>query len=523
MRVLFASPESGVWNSRKHIHMGLGYLASALLAHGYDVDIWDAAVEEDLETLDQRLARDPYDIVGISAPTPLIVNAWEAAATAKRRGAVTILGGPHLTLMPHESMEKPQVDLVVRGEAEQTIVEIMHALEREQGIRNQRSGNQVQMQPNPSIPLPPDSLIPDSLIPRFPDSPTPAPRLFDPAAGWGDILGLSWRDLDGKIRHNPDRPLADDLEAIPFPAHHLFKIERYTNLNPLTDGLDPDARAYTIVTSRGCPYKCTYCSKPITGDTWRGRRVENVIAEWRWLVEDLGATEIGITDDIWNLDRQRAKDLCRALIDNKLNHVPWITIHGMKVNNTDQELYQLMKAAGCRRVGFGVENGDDWMLRHVIKKGQTVDMVRQAFRWAKNAGLQTMGFFIFGMPGETEESMEKTIRLALELDPDLAHFMLAAPFPGTEMWETLEKHGQIFSHDMDWSQFAIQSDKAHFAFGDLDKETVERKWHEAHRRFYLRPKRIARIIGHGDTWRRFPYYLKTAGSMLLGMGERKAA
>jgi anaerobic magnesium-protoporphyrin IX monomethyl ester cyclase len=501
MRVLFASPESGVWNSRKHIHMGLGYLAGALLAHGYDVDIWDAAVEEDLETLDQRLARDPYDIVGISAPTPLIVNAWEAAATAKKHGAITILGGPHLTLMPHESMEKPQVDLVVRGEAEQTIVEIMHALEREQRLGARGWG----------------------LSTDTPRSTLHAPRLFDPAAGWGNILGLSWRDLDGKIRHNLDRPLADDLDAIPFPAHRLYKIERYTNLNPLTDGLDPNARAYTLVTSRGCPYKCTYCSKPITGDTWRGRRVENVIAEWRWLVEDLGATEIGITDDIWNLDRERAKALCRALIDNKLNHVPWITIHGMKVNNTDQELFHLMKAAGCRRVGFGVENGDDWMLRHVIKKGQTVDMVRQAFRWAKNAGVQTMGFFIFGMPGETEESMEKTIRLALELDPDLAHFMLAAPFPGTEMWEILEKHGQVFSHDMDWSQVAIQSDKAHFAFGDLDKETIERKWHEAHRRFYLRPKRIARIVGRGDTWRRFPYYLKTAGSMLLGMGERKAA
>jgi anaerobic magnesium-protoporphyrin IX monomethyl ester cyclase len=134
-----------------------------------------------------------------------------------------------------------------------------------------------------------------------------------------------------------------------------------------------------------------------------------------------------------------------------------------------------------------------------------------------------MGFFIFGMPGETEESMEKTIRLALELDPDLAHFLMAAPFPGTEMWEILEKHGQVFSHNMDWSQLAIQDDKAHFAFGDLDKETIERKWHEAHRRFYLRPKRIARIVGRRDTWSRFPYYLRTAGSMLLGLGERKAA
>ena len=513
MRVLLASPESGVWNSRKHIHMGLGYLAGALLAHGYEVDIWDAAVEEDTETLDQRLDRDPYDVVGMSAPTPLIVNAWDAAARAKERGAITILGGPHLTLMPHESMQKPQVDLVVRGEAEQTIVEIIRALERDpgrQGIGDRGSWTRA---------VPGSGSSSSSSL----HSPLSTPRLFDPDAGWGDILGLSWRDLEGKIRHNPDRPLSDDLDAIPFPAHHLFKIERYTNLNPLTDGLNPNARAYTIVTSRGCPYKCTYCSKPITGDTWRGRSVENVIAEWRWLVEDLGATEIGVTDDIWNLDRERAKDLCRALIDNKLHHVPWITIHGMKVNNTDQELFDLMKAAGCKRVGFGVENGDDWMLRHVIKKGQTVSMVRQTFRWAKKAKLQTMGFFIYGMPGETEESMEKTTQLALELDPDLAHFLMAAPFPGTEMWEILEKHGQVFSHDMDWSQIAIQDDEAHFAFGDLDKETIERKWHEAHRRFYLRPSRIARIITRGDTWKRFPYYVRTAGSMLLGLGEREAA
>jgi len=495
LKILLASPESNVWNSRKHIHMGLGYLAGALLAHGYHVELWDAAVEEEFETLEEKLARDPYDVVGISAPTPLIPSAWEAAAIAKKHGAITILGGPHLTLQPHESMQKPQVDLVVRGEAETTIIEIMRAIEKEMEISDWRLG----------------------------DSDTQSPQLFHPEAGWSQILGLSWRNLEGKIQHNLDRPLADDIDAIPFPAHHMFKIERYTNLNPLTDGLDMHARAYTIVTSRGCPYKCTYCSKPVTGDTWRGRSVDNVIAEWEWLVKDLGATEIGVTDDIWNLDRERAKELCRGLIKANLNHVPWVTIHGMKVNNTDAELFQLMKQAGCKRVGFGVENGDDWMLRNVIKKGQTVNMVRDAFKWAKAAKLQTMGFFIFGMPGETEESMEKTIRLSLELDPDLAHFMMASPFPGTEMWETLKKHGNVFSDDMDWSQLAIQDNKAHFAFGDLDTETVERKWHEAHRRFYLRPKRIAKIATRKDTWQRLPYYAKTAANMLLGLGEREKA
>ena len=115
--------------------------------------------------------------------------------------------------------------------------------------------------------------------------------------------------------------------------------------------------------------------------------------------------------------------------------MPWVTVHGMKVNHTDLELFQLMKAAGCKRVGFGVENGDEEMLRNVIRKGQTLDQVREAFANAKAAGLQTMGFFIFGMPGDTEETMEKTIQLALELDPKLANFMLAAPFPGTVMYD----------------------------------------------------------------------------------------
>ena len=381
MRILLASPDSDVWNSRKHIHMGLGYLAGSLIAHGYEVEIWDASVESDIESLDEKLARDHFDVVGLSAPTPLINNAWEAAATAKKHGAVTILGGPHLTLMPHESMEKDQIDLVVRGEAEYTIVEVIQALEKELEINNYKL--------------------------EHPTSHIPHPRLFNPEAGWGNILGLSWRDKEGKVKHNLDRPLPDDIDALPFPAHNLFKIDRYTNLNPLTDGLDMNARAFTIVTSRGCPYKCVFCSKPITGNTWRPRSVENVIAEWSWLVNELGATEIGITDDIWNLDRDRAKALCRALIEANLNRVPWVTIHGMKVNNTDAELFQLMKQAGCKRVGFGVENGDDWMLRNVIKKGQTVEMVRNAVKWAKQAKLQTMGFFIFGMAGETEESMEK--------------------------------------------------------------------------------------------------------------------
>lgn len=476
MRILLISPKSSVWNSRKHIHMGLGYLAGALLAAGYeDVALFDAEVEH--ESLASHLSRKRYDVVGISSPTPLIYEAWEAAALGKEQGAITILGGPHLTLMPDESMQRDEVDLVVRGEAEGTIVEIMQSLE---GTGLQGSG-------------------PSKL--RLPDEP------------WGAIAGLSYRNLAGEVVHNPDRALRSDIENIPWPAYHLFKIERYTNLQPLTDGLDPHARAYTLVTSRGCPYQCIYCSKPITGNTWRARPPEDVVAEWRYLVNEMGATEIGITDDVWNLKLDRAKEICRLLIAEGLNHVPWVTVHGMRADHTDAELFQLMKQAGCKRVGFGVESGNQAVLDS-IKKRQKLDDVRRAFKETKAAGLQTMGFFIFGLPADTEESMDDTIRLALELDPDLANFMIAAPYPGTELWEIARRDGRLFS--MDWHDYAIHDEKARYELPTLPPDLVERKWHEAYRRFYLRPGRIWRKAVSPDTWRRLPEYASNFGRFFLG-------
>ncbi|HIQ06745.1 MAG TPA: radical SAM protein [Anaerolineae bacterium] len=473
MRVILASPEPEVWSSRKHIPLGLGYLAAVLREAGHEPYIYDAAVEDEpLEALVERAEaeRKPFRLIGITAATPLIPDAWEMALRAKRLGLTTILGGPHLTLMPMETMtEKPWVDFVFKGEAEQGLVELVNAV--------------------------------------------------DAGRDHGRIPGLYFRHGD-EIVQSLESPMMEDLDALPFPAHDLFRIDRYTNLQPLTDGLDPHARSFTIITSRGCPYQCTFCSKPVTGNSWRGRSVDNVIAEWRWLVRDLGATEIGVTDDIWNLKLDRAKELCRRLIAEGLNTVPWVTIHGMKVNHTDLELFQLMKAAGCKRVGFGVESGDPWILRNVIHKGQTPDMVRDAFRNAKAAGLQTMGFFIFGMPYETEETMERTIQFALELDPDLANFLIAAPFPGTKMYDLIKREGEIFARD--WHDYAIHEDKARFTMPGYDPDLVVRKWREAYRRFYLyRPRRLAQKVFRKDLWLHLPETIYNARRFFLGDGRHE--
>ena len=470
MKILLVSPESKTWSSRKHIPLGLGYLAAVMEREGHQVQLWDAAVEQ--QPLGDLLDGERFDLVGITSVTPLIHEAWDAARQARERDTITILGGPHPTLMPGESMEQPEVDMVVRGEAEETILDIVRGLEADQGELDASTGAR-----------------------RF------------RSKSWTEIAGLSFRNSGGEITHNPPRKPPQDLDSVPFPAHHLYKIERYTNLQPLTDGLDQQARAYTIITSRGCPYQCIYCSKAVTGTTWRPRSPENVVEEWRKLVVDLGATEIGVTDDVMTLDIKRAKRICQLIIDEGLNTVPWITVHGIRADNTDPELFQLMKSAGCRRVGFGVESGNQRVL-DIMKKNQTIDDVRQAFRNARRAGLQTIGFFIFGLPGDNEESMEDTIRLALELDPDLANFMIAAPFPGTELYEMVLKDGDLFSHD--WRDFAIHDEKARFVIGELTAELVERKWHEAYRRFYLRPSRLLRKGLTPEFWRRLPTYVSDA-------------
>lgn len=475
MHIILASPEAKVWSARKHIPLGLGYLAAVLREGGHEVIIFDAAVED--VPLEQYLdvAEEqgrPYELIGISATTPLIQEAWEMAELCKRRGLTTILGGPHLTILPLESLQPSHahyVDYVFKGEAEYSFLELVNALEagKEPGV------------------------IPGIHFKR------------------GDELVVS-----------PESPMIPDLDRLPFPAHDLFKIDRYTNLQPLTDGLDPNARSFTILTSRGCPYKCTFCSKPVTGDTWRARSVESVVQEWKWLVQGLGATEIGVTDDIWNLKLPRAKELCRRLVEERLNTVPWVTVHGMKVNHGDLELYQLMKAAGCKRVGFGVENGDEHMLRNVIRKGQTVDMVREAFHNAKAAGLQTMGFFIFGMPGDTEETMEKTIQLALELDPKLANFLLAAPFPGTVMYDMIQDGGHIFADN--WGDYAIHEQKARFTMNEeYDPDMVLQKWREAYRRFYLyRYERVLEKMMFKENWTNLPNTFAQMKRFFIGNGDQ---
>ncbi len=487
MRVLLVNPKSKLpIETRISPPLGLAYLAAVAEQRGDQVRIHDGDVED--STLEAVVREFAPDVVGITANTTQITAAWRDAELVKTlSNAPVVLGGPHPTTLPEESAAKPYVDVVVRGEGEAIWLELLAHWESEMhSLGAGKPGSGDTATPNPH-----------STSVRIPSS----------------IAGITYQSADGKIVSTPHRPPipAEELNGMLFPAWHLFRLERYTNLQPTVDQVD--GPSLPILTSRGCPYRCSYCSQ-IGPRRWRARSVESVVSEWRWLVQEQGVAEIGVLDDSFNIDRQRVLDICQRLVDESLNHVPWIMINGIRANLADEEVLGAMKRAGCIRAAFGVESGNQEILDSVVDKHLTLDQVRSAFKAARAVGMETIGFFIIGLPGETEATMDDTIRFACELDPVVANFSIATPFPGTQMYETVRTQGHILAET--WDDFVFFEGKARFEMPDLPAELVERKWKEAYRRFYLRPKRIARTLIRKETWLRLPRTVRMAWHTVMG-------
>jgi radical SAM superfamily enzyme YgiQ (UPF0313 family) len=205
--------------------------------------------------------------------------------------------------------------------------------------------------------------------------------------------------------------------------------------------------------------------------------------------------------------------VCEKLIADKLNAVPWILINGIRANLADTETLRLMKEAGCKRVAFGVETGDEEILESIDKR-VTHDQIREAFRNAKQVGLETVGFFIIGLPGDTAATMDKTIEFACELDPVVANFSMMTPYPGTKVWEQVHRNGGRMLMK-DWDDYVFFEGKARYELGTTTAELQERKWKEAYRRFYLRPRRVLNTLTRGSTWKHLPRTLSMASQLIL--------
>jgi anaerobic magnesium-protoporphyrin IX monomethyl ester cyclase len=469
-------------DTRTTAHLGLAYLAAVSEKRGDEVFVFDADVEK--RSVGDFVQEFRPDIVGITANTPQVKQAWRTAKAIKEvYDCPVVLGGPHVSVLPEESVEKPYVDIVVRGEGEDAWIDICTRLENYLADQSEYHTDAFMHPEN---------------------------EIFD------DCEGLTYMTSDGQIHNNPDRNPIADLDSLPWPAYHFFKMENYTNLQPATDHVD-GARSFSIMTSRGCPYRCTFCSQSIMPIKWRSRSPESVIAEWRHLVDDLGAEEIGILDDSANIRVKRLEELGRLLIENELNHVPWIFVNGIRANLASKELLALLKEAGLKRTAFGVESGDPEILRSIDKKVDH-DTIRQAFKNAKDVGLETIAFLIIGLPGETRETMQATIDFAIEIDPIIANFSMMTPYPGTKVYEMVKRQGRFLIND--WEDYVFFDQKARYEMGDMTAELVEEMYRKAYRQFYLRPSPVMRRLKTKDFWYNLPRNVRIASNTFIPKKEK---
>ncbi len=424
MRILLMMPKNPVFVGSTTLPLGLAYLASSLEKDGHEVECLDLRIN----TISVSNVLDRFDMVGISSCTPSIKEAWKLAKTAKNKGKTVILGGPHVSALPEESLNK-NVDVVVRGEGEETIREVCN-------------GTSLQK-----------------------------------------ILGISYKK-GNKIIHNPDRPFIQNLDKIPFPARHLFDVRRYV----------PEFHRHKFVgdmmTSRGCPFNCTFCYKAVFGRKYRVRTPKNVVDEWRIMINDFGYEEIGIIDDNFSANQQRAIDICNLLVKEKLN-IDWCATGGLRVDCISRKLFSAMKKSGCYRIGLGVESGSQFILDR-IGKGTRKEQIRKAVKVAKDYGFETYLFFMIGNLYETEKTIQQTIDFAKELDGTYTQFTIATPYPGTQMYETIKREGKLLVRD--WSHYASYERKAYFEHQGVDSQFVDRMYKKAYRSYYLRPKIAFRLL-----------------------------
>jgi radical SAM superfamily enzyme YgiQ (UPF0313 family) len=242
---------------------------------------------------------------------------------------------------------------------------------------------------------------------------------------------------------NGPRPLIQNLDALPFPARDLLPMDKYIPL-PNQYKRKPVANLMAL---RGCPYQCTFCSaNAVFGCSLRMRSAQRVYDEIKQLVDTYGIREISFWDDTLTVNKKWLHELCDLIISNHLD-ITWSCY--ARVNTVDLDLLKKMKKAGCWNIFYGIESGNQELLDR-IKKGITLDQIRNAVKLTKKAGIEVRGSFMIALPGETPEMAHKTIDFAIELDPDYAQFSITTPYPGTELFEQAKQYGELSG---DFSKF----------------------------------------------------------------------
>lgn len=288
------------------------------------------------------------------------------------------------------------------------------------------------------------------------------------------IKGISYRN-DDKIRKTPSRPLIKDLDSLPFPARHLVPFKSY----------ELSSQAGGMITSRGCVFSCNYCSSSlIMGKKFRTRSPENVVDELEELSYKYGLKEVAFLDDIFMLNKKRAGMIADEI---KRRDIDVSFIASSRVNNVDKRLLESLKDSGMSTLYCGVESGSQRVL-DLMGKGITLKQAENAFKIAKNVGIDVVGSFILGYPGETVEEMNQTIDFSIKLDPDYCQYSILTPFPGTPIYYELKHKGLLDTEN--WDKYTVINSVINYEKLGLSKKLVEKKLARAYLKFYTRPKYV---------------------------------
>ncbi len=468
-RVGRRSRENMIWPQ-----VSLAQLA-ALLVPEYTVEIIDANAlrmgwEEFEKLLDEK--RPKYYLTQVTAPT--LRNDMYGVFLAKSLGAKTMAFGTHVTPMTMETMRPfPALDFVLRGEPEMTLRDLIDTFEGK-SPSNPRVAKMLAETSKPQH----RRVGAQESVDAF-----PSVQSDDPCA---HILGLAWRDGD-EIVINPDRPFIPSLDDLPIPLHERLPLDKQRM--PMIKG------PFTfIVTSRGCPAGCKYCIKHVSyQNSVRVRSAENIVEELEYLSK-LGITNIHMYADLFTVNRDHVVSLCKLIIERGLK-IRWTC--NSRVDYVDEEMLTLMGQAGCWFISWGIESANEAILKRA-RKGYKKEQAFKALKWAKAAGIKNWGYFIIGLPGETEESIQETIAYAKELPLDIALFHIAAPYPGTPFfYEVVENNW--FRPGTKWEEVDMDQSTV-LDYGDLTAERLEYWQKRATREWSLRPGPMMTFLKGLNTW-----------------------
>jgi anaerobic magnesium-protoporphyrin IX monomethyl ester cyclase len=458
------SPDGGIWirsqhrvgrRSRENMiwpQVSLAQMA-ALLYPDYSVEVVDAIATRMSWPEFEELLREKqpkYYITQITAPT--LTNDMYGVFLAKGLGAKTIGFGTHVTPMPLETMRPyPALDFVFRGEPELTLRELVDVFEGR---------------------TPQD----ERLLKLFRDTDSTCEPIVsegNPRAHLPQIKGLVWRNGD-EIVVNPPRPFIPNLDDLPMPLHHLL---------PLKDQRIPMIKGpYTfIVTSRGCTAGCKFCIKHVSYQYSIRLRSPESIVEELWELNRLGIHNVHMYADLFTVSREQVVGLCDLIIKEGLE-VKWTC--NSRVDYVDEEMLQRMAQAGNWFISWGIESGNEEVLKRA-RKGYRMEQAHLALHWAKKAGIKNWGYFIIGLPGETEETIRQTIALSKKLPLDIALFHIAAPYPGTPFYFDVIENGW-FRPGTRWEEVDMDESTV-LDYPELPAERLEYWQRRAFREWALRP------------------------------------